>query len=130
MECGETCKTEQVELQENGIIRDEKGLIIGRLLSNDAGDPTLKIAMDTLCMNIANDESYRVGWVANIAMAMQDEFSRVIEAESIILGDSDGAYTDKHDKTFIHRVSNEAAENFLDILCGPDHKIHRKSSKV
>ena len=59
----------------------------------------LQKAMRVLVEALKNDEGYRQGWKANIAMAYID-----CEAEY------DGSETH-------HFVANEAADNFLNLLC-------------
>ena len=61
---------------------------------------TTKEAIDHLRKVLKEDESYRQTWVANIAVAFQDEFH----------------YSRKH--SGIHEISNKAAERFLSNLIG------------
>lgn len=65
----------------------------------------LSKAVETLCKALSKDKSqgsYYFGWQSNIAVQMQDEFERQFPLTS---KDMD-----------IHKVSNEAAKNFLDLL--------------
>jgi hypothetical protein len=57
-------------------------------------------SMDVLVSALNNDESYRYSWQANIAVAFQD----ACRSEGIAFPQ-------------LHAVSNEAAKNFLNILC-------------
>lgn len=52
-----------------------------------------------------SEGSYYYSWQANIAMAFKDEWSRRIAPGAIPMGED------------IHNVSNQAAKNFLDLLC-------------
>lgn len=54
-------------------------------------------AMTSLKKALDDDPEYKEGWIANIAMAFKDEYSR-------------------HDKKDIHKISNNAAINFLKQL--------------
>ena len=47
---------------------------------------------------LKEDSDYFMSWQANIAVAMQD------------------AYANAEDKTDIHKISNEGAKNFLELL--------------
>ena len=51
---------------------------------------------------LANDNGYYISWMANIAMAFKDEYSR-----------NKKKYKNKED---IHYIANQAAQNFLDLL--------------
>ena len=59
----------------------------------------LKEAMKVLVKALEEDEGYRYGWQANIAMAFKDEYARSISGNDTI-----------------HDISNKAAINFLTIL--------------
>lgn len=61
---------------------------------------TIAQAMNVIKREIQNDEGYRIGWQANIAMAFYDEARR-----SKLGG---------HNK--IHPIANKAADNFLNLL--------------
>ena len=61
----------------------------------------LKEAMAVLRTALLNDEDYRLGWQANIAMAFQDEAAR---------------QECKEDRRKLHTISNKAAKNFINIL--------------
>ena len=55
-----------------------------------------------------SEGSYYYSWQANIAMAFKDEFSRYAEDHEI-----EGSA-----KNFnVHEIANNAAKNFLEILC-------------
>lgn len=60
---------------------------------------TTKEAVEHLCSELLKDSGYYDSWKANIAMSFKDEFYR--------------SYLNKG----IHEISNNAAENFLDMLC-------------
>lgn len=62
---------------------------------------TTKEAIDHLTEQLVADEGYRISWRANIAMAFQDACSR-----------AGYKFPD------LHRLSNEAAEQFLFALTG------------
>lgn len=63
---------------------------------------SLEDAIKVLTKHLKEDEGYRLGWQANIAMTFVDMVS----------------FSDiEVDKQFIHRIANEAAINFIDILC-------------
>lgn len=70
----------------------------------------LKDAVQTLCDALMEDKSegsYYYSWQANIAMAFRDEYERVNPNMQ------DG------NKEVLHRIANNAAKNFLDLLCRP-----------
>jgi hypothetical protein len=69
-------------------------------------DNGLPDAVKTLVKALKSDPAYRYGWVANIAMAFQDEWIRAQKPT---------------ERTDIHTVANAAAENFLNILCMDPH---------
>ncbi len=58
----------------------------------------IKDAIDHLSKTIKEDESYRMVWKSNIAMAFQDTFNEL------------------HRHKGVHFISNEAAERFLNLL--------------
>ena len=64
----------------------------------------LQVAMEVLVKHLKEDEGYRHSWVANIAVAFQDEF----ELERKKKGDL--RYDD------IHAISNKAADKFITLL--------------
>lgn len=61
---------------------------------------TTKEAIDHLCEQLKNDSSYRHSWKSNIAMAFQDACLR-----------AGYRFPD------LHKLSNEAADEFLNLLC-------------
>lgn len=65
----------------------------------------LSDAINRLCEEIKKDESYRITWEANIAMAFKDayNFSGHI-----------------HNRKVVHDIANRAAAAFLDQLIGKD----------
>ena len=60
---------------------------------------TTKEAVDHLVKMLKEDEGYRIGWRANIAVQFQDAFAR------------------DHRYKGVHEISNDAAEAFLKLLC-------------
>jgi hypothetical protein len=64
----------------------------------------LKQAIQILVKALNEDESYRYGWQANIAVQFQDEFSRALSDSPM-------------NREQIHKISNQAAINFLNLLC-------------
>ena len=76
-------------------------------------EPTMKStitteqAMDHL-RNALKDESYRLVWEANIAMAFKDQWAFTKQEE----GETESKY--------IHRIANRAAAAFIDQLTGKD----------
>lgn len=96
-----------VVIQSNGIIRNSKGRLIGRLVDSVVfeGEHIKKlndgVGIEKLLQELRKDKtegSYYYSWQANIAVAMQD------------------AYRDATDKDDIHKISNDGAKRFLDIL--------------
>lgn len=72
----------------------------------------LKKQVEILCDELSKDKSegsYYYSWQANIAMAFQDEFWRTVEKE-------DNDVFLKIEVPLIHKISNEAAKNFLNLL--------------
>jgi len=70
-------------------------------------DNNLKNAVEVLIDALRTDEGYRIGWQANIAMSFYDEWRNgAQERDYIDLGKLD-----------IHEISNNAAKNFLELLC-------------
>ena len=62
-------------------------------------------AMKILINALKTDESYRIGWQANIAMAFKDEFTRT---------NPDLKSTSEYELSII---ANQASNNFLNLLC-------------
>jgi hypothetical protein len=56
------------------------------------------LAVNWLCKQLEKDKDYYIGWKSSIAMSFQD------------------SYYWAEDKEAIHKISNEAADNFLKIL--------------
>lgn len=70
---------------------------------------TVPAAVMTLIEALESDPEYRVSWQANIAMAFQDayaQYQNTVDEQHQVMS-----------KTDIHAISNEAANNFLEILC-------------
>lgn len=73
-------------------------------------EPTLKEAINVLQKHLKEDKSegsYYHSWVCNIAMAFKDEYSR----QTKDLGVVEIGYAQD-----IHKIANQAAKDFLDIL--------------
>lgn len=68
---------------------------------------TVKEAMQVITKAIRTDPSYRQGWSANIAVQFQDAYKKAYQ-ESVL---GFGSHVD------VHKISNMAAEAFLDLLC-------------
>jgi hypothetical protein len=64
--------------------------------------PIIK-AVELVSKQLRNDEDYRRGWVANIAMQFVDEIARLPKKTYL-------------SKTIIHQAANKAAENFINLL--------------
>jgi hypothetical protein len=74
--------------------------------------PSVPKAMERIIKELSEDKSegsYYYSWQANVAMAFKDEFQRNYDI----------------DKGNIHQVANNAARNFLDMLC---HKPEPENS--
>lgn len=67
---------------------------------------TLKSALAVVTANLKKDKEYRESWKANIAMAFKD---RVAKHKN----DNPGDVIEMD----VHEVANDAAENFLQLLC-------------
>lgn len=67
---------------------------------------TIVEAIDVLTKEIIQDEGYRYGWQANIAMAFKDEWERNMEKYGV-----------KYCLANIHAIANKSAQDFLDVLC-------------
>lgn len=63
-------------------------------------------AMSIITAELLNDPDYWQAWKANIAMAFKDEFSKELN----------GNPTVELDYEMVHKMANQAADNFLDIL--------------
>lgn len=108
---------ENGELTNSGIVADSKGnttIIIGKKDRNiyDKFLDELSKRKEYVTIDLEelrkdkSEGSLYYAWQANIAMAFKDEFSRMKKEYS---GDYSSDY-------FIHKVSNQAAKNFLDTL--------------
>lgn len=107
-----------VLIQENGIIRDDRGLLIGRLVNDiefenlesrpvDGGVINfLPEAVKVITKALKEDEGFYQSYQANIAIQFQDEFKRQMGQ----IGRNEAIAN-------IHQVSNNAAKNFLDLWC-------------
>jgi len=73
-----------------------------------ANRPTIPEAITVITDAMNEDKSegsYYYSWQANIAMAFQDEYNRSKEKVDFL------------DDLNIHAISNNAAKNFLNMLC-------------
>lgn len=66
----------------------------------------LKETIKVLTSALTSDDQYRYSWQANIAVQFQDAWQRAVE---------DGGLPATPDA--IHKISNEAAVAFLNLLC-------------
>lgn len=66
---------------------------------------SLQKEMRVITNAIKHDEGYKIAWLANIAMAFQDEYSK------------NNPNMSQEEREKIHTISNKSAENFLDLLC-------------
>jgi len=110
---------QSVLIQENGIIRNSKGYLIGRLVGeidfnlehiNDK-DNTAD-CMKYLAKVINNEPDYAYGWHANIAMACVDS---IIETKDKLPFDSYSDY---------HTAGNEAASRFMKLCFDATTSLH------
>jgi len=62
-------------------------------------------AVRQLCKDLKKDDGLYITYRANIAMAFKDEFSRQSKNGRV-------------NKTQLHNISNQAADNFLNLLIG------------
>jgi len=109
---------DNVVIQENGIIRDNTGLLIGRLVDDIKYDDLesrqvdgvvinfLPDAVETVTKAIREDKELYIAYQANIAMSFQDEFRRQMGQ----IGRNEAIEN-------IHQIANNAAKNFLDLWC-------------
>jgi len=119
----ETKEIQNVLIQENGIIRNSKGYLIGRLSGvnfnsehlNDS-DSTAD-AMKVVAKAINSDDGYAYSWHANIAMACVDS---IIETKEKLPFDSYSDY---------HTAGNEAASRFMKICFDAKTSLHMLESK-
>ena len=107
-----------VIIQENGIIRNSKGYLIGRLSGVDFNSEHINDSDNTAdCMKylakaIRNDDGYAYGWHANIAMMCVDS---IIETKELLPFDSYSDY---------HKAGNEAASRFMKICFDAETSLH------
>lgn len=103
----EDCREKTVTLQDNGIIRNEKGVIIGRIKCENDYDmaihsSTSALEWAELFIKTKNETSFEIdkdlmlGWFANAMMAMHDSIFnneiKKLQAENKILRDAVGFY--------------------------------------
>jgi hypothetical protein len=65
----------------------------------------VKKEMDVIREAIRTDPGYRIGWVANIAVQFQDAWQKAVDEGGLPCTPEQ-----------IHKISNEAAENFITLL--------------
>jgi hypothetical protein len=91
-----------IEVEDHGTRRS---LSFGEWVKRDDGSWSLQLgakeAIRILRLALERDPGYRIAWVANIAMQFQDRFPAV--AEGVL-------------KWVVHRIANEAADGFIDLL--------------
>lgn len=68
---------------------------------------TTEEAVKHLTQKLKNDPSYRIGWQSNIAMAFYDRAYQYRKGKKI-------KYLSMVD---IHKIANDAANSFLNLLC-------------
>lgn len=76
-------------------------------------DTDIPRAISMLAKRLNEDPGYYYGWQANIAVCFQDEAAKV------------GLPAD-----IVHTISNEAAKNFLNMLCGMNLEHKEKEAQV
>jgi hypothetical protein len=93
-----------------GIFQSTNAENIGRelMLKIQSDIPNAVGALIKALSEDKKEGSYYYSWQANIAMAFKDEW----DGEQFQQSDQDGAA--------VHRLANQAAKNFLDMLC---HKV-------
>jgi len=110
---------QNVLIQENGIIRNSKGRIIARLVSdvnfnsehiNDKDN--IADCMKVLSKAINKEDDYAYSWHANVAMSCVDA---MVETKEKVPLDSYSDY---------HRAGNEAASRFMKICFDADTSLH------
>lgn len=70
---------------------------------------TISAAIKTIAKEIREDDGYREGWQANIAMSFYDAFRNSPHGPDV-----------PHEE--LHEIANRAAKNFLGLLCAePTH---------
>lgn len=79
-------------------------------LTSDAGGISLEDAMQVITRELIIDEDYRMGWLANIAMAFMDAYQNKQQ------------FRNEAHRLTIHEIANEAALNFIRLLCD-DHTL-------
>ncbi len=114
------CKQIQnVVIQENGIIRNSKGYLIGRLSGVDLDSEHINDSDGTAdCMkcissSIQKDDAYAYSWHANIAMMCYDAISSKTY---------DAPYGFDHE--LAHKIGNEAASRFMKICFDAETSLH------
>ena len=105
-----------VLIQENGIIRNSEGYLIGRLVEdvnfdsehiNDA-DST-RDCMNHLKLKLSKEDDYAYGWHANISMMCYDAISSKTY---------DAPYGFDHG--LAHKIGNDAASRFMKLCFNVD----------
>lgn len=70
---------------------------------------TTKEAVEQLIKALKEDPEYYYSWQANIAMSFQDEYSKRFKGQTL--------YPEGETPAIIAEIANEAAKNFLNLLC-------------
>jgi hypothetical protein len=70
---------------------------------------TVENAINVLSEELKNNEGYRIGWVANIAMAIKDVWNEEFDLAGVKMTETQ--------KDQLHICANLAAENFIKNLC-------------
>jgi hypothetical protein len=93
----------QVRLRDN--MEQDRDAFEKNIFSKNSIEHAMKILINAL----KTDESYRIGWQANIAMAFKDEYywNNVNEH----------GYIDPTKTDAIDKIANQASNNFLNLLC-------------
>ena len=70
-------------------------------------------AIEIVCQALREDKDYYRSWKDNIAMAFKDEFWNNVSVESMI---GDNIYEIQISNNNVHKIANDAADNFLKLL--------------
>lgn len=97
------------DVDKAGEFQSERAIEIGEELMGKISDLNIEGAMDIICAALNKNKSfgsYFYSWQCNIAVAFQDAYSNYKEEMA----------KDQLTKEDIHKISNEAAINFLNQL--------------
>lgn len=92
-----------------GVFEDKEAVKIAEALIRHIKNNkniTIRETVERLCEELVKDRAYYYGWQANIAMAFQDEYYKHYKEMGMT-----GVEIDS-----IHKISNNAAKNFLNLL--------------